>query len=425
MKTSIICFALTLLTFTQLHAQWDTITYFSKEIADLKTYDGKLFMGGNFTKNEGQSCYWSAYYNGSSIVKHTNMIGGSGIDMMDVFDGFLYAVGTMEYFGSMTVAMWDGSTWIDGGATNQEHRVIYGGPNDLYVANTSGLIRKKSPGGSFQTFYDFAGSGSVASIINYNNDIIIAGGFSSVDGVPANNIASWDGSNWSALDNGINGGVSCMAVFKNELYVAGSIGSAGGTSVNGIARWDGTAWADVGGGATQIGSNGLRDMVVFDDYLIVVGDFTEMGTVATHDVAAWDGSDWYSLSLDHHDFFIQSVEVYDDDIYVGGFDHNEAHLFKHPGVISVNELTHEDNLRLFPNPFSSFLYIEIRDLNTFTTDFEVYDIQGRQLRNIPQCSQNSKLLMLDFSNYSRGVYFLVIRNKSTKAIHEQHKLIVE
>ncbi|HIN39430.1 MAG TPA: hypothetical protein EYM84_04075 [Flavobacteriales bacterium] len=63
----------------------------------MKSFDGKLFMGGNFTNNENSTCYWSAYYNGISITRHTSLIGGGGVRALDAFDGELYAAGDMQH----------------------------------------------------------------------------------------------------------------------------------------------------------------------------------------------------------------------------------------------------------------------------------------------------------------------------------------
>ena len=47
-------------------------------------------------------------------------------------------------------------------------------------------------------------------------------------GSPANDIAKWDGSAWSALGSGVNNGVSALAVFGSHLYVGGGFITAGG-----------------------------------------------------------------------------------------------------------------------------------------------------------------------------------------------------
>jgi hypothetical protein len=78
---------------------------------------------------------------------------------------------------------------------------------------------------------------------------LFAGGrFLTIDGVPANNIAVWDGAAWSALDSGLvrTSGfaqVLTMAVFDDgsgdALFVGGRFDLAGGAPASRIAKWDG------------------------------------------------------------------------------------------------------------------------------------------------------------------------------------------
>jgi len=76
-----------------------------------------------------------------------------------------------------------------------------------------------------------------------NGDLYVAGTFTSMNGVPVNRIARWNGSVWSALGTGINNAVTALRVFHQTNVIAtGSFNLAGGWQVNGIARWDGSAW---------------------------------------------------------------------------------------------------------------------------------------------------------------------------------------
>jgi len=67
--------------------------------------------------------------------------------------------------------------------------------------------------------------------------------------VPANNIARWDGSSWSALGSGIGdpnsyNQISALAVSDTgELFAGGSFSKAGGVNVNNLAKWDGHNWS--------------------------------------------------------------------------------------------------------------------------------------------------------------------------------------
>ncbi len=288
----------------QAQAQYDSITTFNGPIHDFQTFDNKLFMAGDFIKNGNQNCYWSAYYDGTRLTRHSTMIGGTGLSALAEFDGELFGVGSIQHWQSIGVSKWDGSTWVNGGSTNYSHSVIYADGDHLYEASDNGIIRVMAKGGSWQPFYDFQGDGDISCIIRYNNHLIIAGRFDMIGGVSAKNIAQWDGTNWQPLGSGILGSIKTLAVYKNELYVGGKISEAGGLSVEEIAKWDGSTWTAVGGGVTDRSLNGIQDMVVHDNYLWVVGDFPEVGNVITHDVALWNGTRWFAAGISHNDYFV-------------------------------------------------------------------------------------------------------------------------
>jgi hypothetical protein len=175
------------------------------------------------------------------------------------------------------------------------------------------------------------GSDRVQALASYDDGsgpaLFAAGAFSLAGGSPANDVARWDGSTWSALGTGLGGGVfpiaRAMATFDDgsgtRLYVGGTFSSAGGGPVANLAAWDGASWSDVGGGL----DGDVICLVVFDDgsgpALYVGGDFTHAGGVASEGVARWDGTAWSSRSLATG---ILAMAVHDDGsgpaLYAGG-----------------------------------------------------------------------------------------------------------
>ncbi|MBL8752779.1 MAG: hypothetical protein JNK15_05715, partial [Planctomycetes bacterium] len=93
------------------------------------------------------------------------------------------------------------------------------------------------------------GLGVHALAILGNGDLVAGGWFTSAGGVPANFIARWNGTSWSALGSGVNGPVHAFAKLANGDLVAGG---AGGSSGVNIARWNGTSWSALGGGTDDV-----------------------------------------------------------------------------------------------------------------------------------------------------------------------------
>jgi hypothetical protein len=193
-------------------------------------------------------------------------------------------------------------------------------------------------------------------------ELIAAGQFTHINGVAANSIARWDGQQWHALGLGLqaaSGGtaaISVIAVASFEgvanLLVGGWFALAGGLPALNVARWDGTTWHgmtfaygaiqdringfvqfDLGNGpvlwaygnyfglvnghAQQIGAArwtgsvwqyvptavgaSIEDVGVFDDgsglRLFAQGTFSGLFGPNASPIATWDGQHWTTLPL--------------------------------------------------------------------------------------------------------------------------------
>jgi hypothetical protein len=83
--------------------------------------------------------------------------------------------------------------------------------------------------------------------------LFLAGDFSDVDGVPAEDLAMWDGTSWSPVGPGsgaplVSGSIQALQVTRGHLLVGVQYGSVGGVPCNGVARWNGSSWSAFGEG---------------------------------------------------------------------------------------------------------------------------------------------------------------------------------
>lgn len=404
--TSIITFMLIFSSLVRADAKWDTIAYFNQVVSDLKTFNGALFVGGNITKVNGNTSYWSAYYNGSSWTRHTSMVGGSGIDQFAVFNNQLYAADALEHYMSMGVSVWNGSSWDDGGSTNRNHYFIYAdGADYLYVIDSQGNIRRRTPTSGFTNFNSVINSNSIGCLIRYQDKMIFAGTFESINGVAAKNIIQWDGVSWTPLGTGVVGGIGCMEVYNNELYVCGmNLTSAGGVPVSMIAKWNGSSWSDVGGGVTSDCWNGIRDLKAINAGLLMVGDFSQVGGVNANNIALWDGTKWIDYGITHDDSFINCAEEYNNELYVGSFDFTKSHLFKLVSLTGATENNIKENVKLYPNPVVNSLNITIPEYFKSAT-VSLLNLNGQELTS-QQLLQNN--VVIDMSGLSSGIYFVKV-----------------
>jgi hypothetical protein len=144
---------------------------------------------------------------------------------------------------------------------------------------------------------------------------LYAGGyFALAGGMPAKSIAKWDGRAWSTLDSGVNGSVSALAVSGTTLYAAGSFTTAGGVPATNIARWNGTAWSALGSGV----NGGVRALAMSGTDLYAAGTFNMAGGVPAMCIAKWDGRAWSALGSGVNDA-VWALAVSGTDLYAGGF----------------------------------------------------------------------------------------------------------
>ena len=246
------------------------------------------------------------------------------------FQGSLFAAGYFDLAGGVAgtakLARWDGTAWQSVGALLEGSlNQLWGltvwdsgqGPN-LYVAGNYTNI-----GGSGANFFArFDGTtfhpvgsapiaGNVPLIVftsHVHDDgtgqaLYIGGRFTSVDGVPANRIARWNGTSWSAVGTGMLGSgstpsVNTMVTFDDgtgpALYAGGqTFTTAGGVPANRVAKWNGTSWSAVGDGF----ANGIVwKLAVYNDgagdALYAFGTFTASGATPINRMAKWNGTSW-------------------------------------------------------------------------------------------------------------------------------------
>ncbi len=127
--------------------------------------------------------------------------------------------------------------------------------------------------------------------------LYVAGEFTLIGGVPAQHIARWDGSSWTALGSGLDGTAVALHAFDDgggpALYASGGFTNAGGVPANRVARWRGGAWSALGPGLLDLDPKGL---VGFDDgggaKLYACGSAFVSTHLTVGRVERWNGSNW-------------------------------------------------------------------------------------------------------------------------------------
>jgi hypothetical protein len=224
------------------------------------------------------------------------------------------------------LAAWDGQSWSEfgGGAEGTIHLLEEvddgpGGQNPALFANITGRLNGR-PAGSFSMWRDGAWEGlldgpdgPVFSLALFNEGaghrLFAAGRFARSSGLAVNNIARWDGAQWSALGTGIeptasnpNPMILATAVHNDgsglALYVGGSFQSAGGVPASNVARWTGSQWQRVGqhglsgGPVHALESHDPDGPGPLPRVLYAGGAFGAADFAPAHRLAVWDGEQW-------------------------------------------------------------------------------------------------------------------------------------
>ncbi|MBX2992954.1 MAG: T9SS type A sorting domain-containing protein, partial [Bacteroidetes bacterium] len=164
------------------------------------------------------------------------------------------------------------------------------------------------------------GSGTdnwVYAIAQMGTDIYVGGIFDTAGGVPARNIARWDGTQWHALGAGTNAEVRALAVIGSNLYAGGKFTTAGGITVNYLAKWDGAQWSSLTTGlSSHVFALGVRGTDLY-----VGGAFVYAGGIRSESIARWNGTQWSTewqtigSGLNQQ---VDAIAFIGDDLYVGG-----------------------------------------------------------------------------------------------------------
>jgi hypothetical protein len=308
-------------------------------------YVGGTFStaGGNYVGNiaKWNGTVWSDLDTGFADVS-------SSVAALAFIGNDLYVGGNFLTVGSSSlivnnIAKWNGTAWSALG-TGADYRVtaLAVSGTDVYIAGyfaTTGGVTTNGIAKWNGTAWFALGDGldisfaTIASLAIKGGNVYVGGFFNSINGgvVTASNIAMWDGTAWSALNNGTDGDIYSLAASATGVYAAGYFTQTDVNS-NSIALWNGSSWSALGLSLSIDAP--IAAMVVKDNKLYVGGYFTTMGGIVTNGIAVWDGKKWAALG-DGLNGYAYALTVKGNDIYVGGD-------FSFAGSVSANGIAKWD-----------------------------------------------------------------------------------
>lgn len=279
-------------------ARWDGVAWNAMgtgtdaQVTEVRVLqNGDLLVGGHFTTAGGVPAAGIARWNGtvwSSLGTPWPPMAPPAQSAVNAIleraDGTIVAAGWVGFgYTLMRAAAWDGTTWtalpfppFPFGYVN----ALAEGPNGDVLLGAPGAGILQWDGATMQPLVTGA---FVYDLVTLSSGHVIAAGeFTDIGGVPANRVARWDGSSWSAIGTGTDNSILCLQVLPDgDLVVGGRFTQAGGGSANQIARWDGASWSTFGAGLA--GMSGVALSTVIALAMPPAGPLFVGGTFATAD----------------------------------------------------------------------------------------------------------------------------------------------
>lgn len=356
----------------------------------------------SFDSGAGPELYAGGAFNGIGGVGASNIAKWNGVNWSPVGSGLAQYVSSFAVFddgsgaklyatcgtGGLNplLARWDGATWtnvspVSAGALlalavydDGSGPALYLGGSGLYVGSTPKTQLWRLFGGAWSeiggpiTLNGFNGSASALKTFDDGTglQLYVGGSFDSVGGVPANNIARWNGASWSALGPGVSTGglVRALETYDDgtgpALYASGTFAAVGGANCGRIARWKNNAWSVLGSPAgvdVALGSSvrEVNSLAVFDDgagaKLFAGGVFGQAGGGRADSIACWDGSNWATLgATSGFDLAVSAMGAFDSgagaQIFASG-------SFRYAGDVEISGLAQFDGAHWSQTPINS------------------------------------------------------------------------
>lgn len=399
-----------------------------------------------------------------------NVGGGLNNNVYDLqkFNNKLYAAGRMG------VKFWDESTWTSLPnpfgisyplALEVYNDTLYVGGDNLAFSSIS-HVYKFNGINWVQVGSDFDETiwSATKKLLNYNGQLVSAGHYTSVNAMPINNIASWNGHTWSSLADGLNGGVWNLAEHNGDLFASGEFTASGSdTMVKHIGKWDGTSWSALDtthflssagpmisfdslliignvwdtmngipmkGIATWNGSTFLsrgnnlihqvRNFLVHNGELYLCGDiYTLVPSIYSDVVLKWNGYHWEQVGLEF-DKPILAIDDFNGDIFCGGFyttcgtapTSHVARLDVATGILEVDKQT---NFQFYPNPTINNIVFNTTEKGTLTITNQVGQVMATVF-----IKETQTQIVTD--NLETGIYLLTFQSEKQQATS---KLVIQ
>jgi hypothetical protein len=263
----------------------------------------------------------------------------------------------------------------------------------------------------------------VASMIEWDGKLIVAGRFDSISGVPCSNIAAWNGSVWEPIGPGL------PSPPNHPEGIVGALGVADGrlaATAGGVVYWSGLAWEPLGAPLY-----GQANLLQAGPKLFASGYFNSDDFSHEFFLALWQRDKWVELGSGTNDQ-ISCVATLGNSVYMGGY-------FSEAGGKASYAMARWDGLAApratptleaaRPNPFASSTAFQYTLPKEGTVRLSIHDVTGREIAVIDEGKRSAGPHSIIWYGRDRsgervpsGVYFL--SSTLPGGVHKSRKVIL-
>ena len=316
---------------------------------------GVYYLGGSAGEVDGITSPGVIKWNGTSFEDvgcgfewdcTTPVIGGLANPALDLvrWNGELHACGGFTTSNAVQlnhIARFDGDSWEPlGTGMNGPVKGLKAYPDGVYAAGwftmadtvvANGLARWD--GTRWHSVHDLPmimppqlGHNFINDVAIYNGQVYIGGLFHGAAESTLHCLATFNGTEWVGLDNGMRGSLTKVLHLDTHdslLYISGAFADTGqyghpDNPASGIVAWNGTDWVELGSGTDGASQPWVTWVDWHNDTLYAAGDYNLIGGVEAGGLAYWDGQRWCALLPGPPNWAVNSLAFFRDTLYVGG-----------------------------------------------------------------------------------------------------------
>ncbi len=231
--------------------------------------------------------------------------------------------------------------------------------------------------------------------------------------------AYYNGANWNIERVDSTGQVgTCSSIALDGIdypHISYTDGTNGGVK---YASWDGSDWQ-----IETVESNIVTGLGLYTSLALDANDrpyISYAEYMSNMRFAYWDGSNWQIEIVDSAVSCEWTSLAIDNNGYchIAYYDSGDSTNLKYAKRIPTTEgiafyYMNENNINIYPNPSKESITIDISSNNSLKFKAEIFDIQGKKLKQQRLTKVKSEM---NISDLSRGIYIIKIKNENKKVI---------